>query len=68
VAEDEDSIAVVDDATMLVVAVDPLDVSDKMTDLMGREDEGWRWSKTHDCQYAPKKFGWMIFTRRREKD
>jgi hypothetical protein len=62
--EGEDSVGVVDNATMLVERVDPTDIADKMTEVLQREEGAGDWSDIHECLYALDKFGWMILTRR----
>jgi hypothetical protein len=68
IENNEDSVAVVDDATLLVEGMDPLHIADKMTEVMQREEGAGDWSDIHECLYALNKFGWMILTRQREKN
>jgi Reverse transcriptase (RNA-dependent DNA polymerase) len=64
----EDSIAVVDDTTILARGADLKEACEKLKNIMTRQEGAIEWSNLHKCRFALNKFSLMGFTRRREKD
>ena len=62
----EDSLAVVDDTTLLATGADLAEAFGKLEQIMTRENGALDWSLTHKCRFALNKFGLMGFTRKRE--
>jgi Reverse transcriptase (RNA-dependent DNA polymerase) len=62
--EGEDSVAVVDDTTILARGANLEDAFRKLEDIMTRPKGALEWSDLHGCKFALKKFGLMGFTRR----
>ena len=63
----EDSVAVVDDTTILVRGADLQEANEKLADIMNRPNGVMDWAEAHNCCFALNKFGLIGFTRRREK-
>ena len=67
-ANGEDSVAVVDDATILVKGVDLKETTNKLAEIMNRQNGLLTWSRLHGCEFALNKFALIGFTRRRSPD
>ena len=67
-SQGEDSVAVVDNTTILVKGADLQETNEKLIEVMIRPNGIMDWAQEHNCTFAINKFGLIGFTRRREKD